>query len=486
MQTFVRAVSKRAVLRDYASFSSGVFIFQAASFAQHLCLANLLGATQYGVYNALVLFSNYGALLQLGVVEGLHREIPVLRGEGRGKETKPFKDTALSYSCVAGLLAFVIYASMVFLYPEGRLGLVTVALFVVLSFGLAFYAAVFRAERRFDLVRGTFIVRGLTVLGSIPLIAVAGLPGAFIALAASALVPLGYSYVKYRGEYTPEFRIDLSVFKNLVGIGLPILFLNQIFGFADSVDRLVILSRLSTTELGYYSGPKGILSVIGVLICMPVNSIMLPRIAEAYGRHKSPAQLGTILVQPVLVLSLSVPVIGGLLFLSLPQILTLFLPGYISGLVPAQIVLIGVVLLCVLSSAGNFFIAIRRVGFLYVFYIVMMVTAGGAGYLLCRGEMGLTGVAIGRSAGVAACHVLMFAVALHIVGFRGRGVLRLLCNILWPTAYCFGVALVLDWLLPAHGSGPTGDLLHLMCKLGVFLLVTSPLLLACYRKVVAS
>lgn len=475
---------KKEIVKHIVQFSSSNLVLQGAIFIQNLFIANLLGPSSYGIFNALQLITIYSWVLQFGVIDGMQREIPILRGSGKNDEIKLIKDVGLSYTLLCGFLALtILFISLPFLKTtsEIKFGLICIAF--VAFFGLVgnFYGLTFRAENRFGLVSRLLLVNAMIAILTIPLIVSYKFYGAFLSLVLASAGTLGYAYYKYRPFYSFEVKWNLKVLKPLVIVGFPIMLLSYTAGLSETVDRLLILFSLSNTELGYYAAPKTIVGAIGALLLVPITSVMYPRFTEQYGKTKRLEDLFPLIDKPISILCLIIPVFTGALFVGIPQIVMIFLPAYTSGIHPAQVLLVGASFLSVFGVVGNFYPTINKVFHLYLFHISAVIMTIIISCILIKFGIGITGVAIGRSIACFLYIILAFCVSMSLMNKPFRQSLVFLFQKFIPILYCFLVATLINYFVP-EGHGLSNQIIMFIYRELIFFVASGWLLYSAWKR----
>ena len=118
---FVSAFLRRdpkLFLGDFARFASSSSILRASQLASSLVVAAVLGPANWGYWYLLNLIVAYGALTQLGALNGMSREVPFAFGAGKNERAVELRRSALGVVIMSTALAIVLLAcaSLSFLF----------------------------------------------------------------------------------------------------------------------------------------------------------------------------------------------------------------------------------------------------------------------------------------------------------------------------------------------------------------------------------
>lgn len=457
---------------------------------QHFVIANTLGPTLYGNYNTVLLLISYSAFTQLGVLDGLHREIPILRGKENYEEIERVKHVALIFSLFAGLIGcLLLLAAIPFLDVsfEIEVGLIFGSLIILLGMVNDFYGRLFRAENRFGIVSRISVLTAIIRILCIPLILKLKLLGAFMSLALVPIATLCFSFCASREFYSFKFKWATTIFKKMLIIGIPLFLIGYIESISDTVDRLLILNFLDMTELGLYAVPKTINASIGIFIGLAVNSVMYPRIAEQFGKTNSLTGLEPIIMKTVNILKLIVPVLGGIVFITMPALVHIFLPEYMQGVYPAQILTIGTCFITVFGIMNGVYAATYRIFYLYISYGLAIIFNVIIGSMLIKVfDLGIIGVAFGKTVSIFIFVSLLFLIFIRQIGHS----LYISCNIyfriLLPMTYCFLLAILIDHFIVLHDSSQMKQFVQeILLRVTIFVSFSFVLLRAAIKRIVA-
>lgn len=385
--------------REHLAYMAGHLSLVGITFVFNLLAARLLGPDQMGIWQTANLISIYGSIATFGILNGMSREVPVRLGRGDSNGVAEVVATTLAPLLL--LLSGFVVAGILAIYMGSPAGL-------ALGLGLVLLAA-----RQFNgfsmmLVRShqEFVRLGLhqglsavaLALGAVAIWASPTLPTLLIAVSLS-LTLCGALAVRHM-HLKP---VRASALRYLAGIGAPIMFAGFLFSLLTTVDRVLIVGLLGTRELGLYTP---VISVLGALMIAPglVSNVMYPRMGHLYGKtgsHKELLPLVARMIRLNYLATLPIAATLGMVFYFL--VVPYFLPGYEESRIPLALSLLAALFLPLGQSMGDLFNVIGWQRLYLRNMAIGMVVNCLAGYLLtAHGGLGLSGVALGSVAGMAA------------------------------------------------------------------------------------
>jgi O-antigen/teichoic acid export membrane protein len=376
--------------REFLAFSASLLALQGSRFIVSLLAARDLGAITYGYWNVLALILLYGLYLQLGVLNGMGRDVPYYTGRGEMERIQRIHATSWSVALVSSLIGAGAIMLGSFWFADLRLVLGLLGLTLIAQMLFQYFQFRLRAELLFTTMSWLQGIAAITLPIWYIMLRPLGLAG--FVIAQGLAMGVAVLFAARRIGFQPVLRIDLPEMRRLVLVGFPIMAAGILFSLLTTVDRWIILGFLGVEQLGYYTLSILCLSLISLFPQMIIAQ-MYPRLAKYYGETNSIARLRQPLIrQGIYALLITVPVVL-ITFLALPAITTYLLPQYAAGVDPARLLLIGMLCLPISGAIGNFLNVIGRQ------WWFMLTQALGIVLQLCLGLLfvwlgwGLTGIA---------------------------------------------------------------------------------------------
>ncbi len=390
--------SGRTAWQSVATLAGSNYLVFGVRLLAGVVVARILGPELKGTWNGLYLIIAYSVFYSLGAVHALGRELPLLLGSGKQEEAREAKDvgftfTLLAHSAVAASVVGYAWLAEPFSALVNR-GLIFVGC-VVLADGITAYTAtVTRAEQRFGayaLITSSkgIVYAALVVLGAW----MYALEGVYLALLLSslfALIPCWFVDLRER-----RWIWNRKILRTLLRSGIAIAAYSGGFVLLLSIDRVIVLSALGTTALGFYG--IGLL-FFQTLMVVP-NSVMQfvgPRVLHRFGAGKGDLDsLKQHLGIPLLLQSSLIGTIVPVAVLAAPLLIELILPEYRQAILPAQILCVGTFGLLLSTNMSLVLSAKAHFGRMLLAVGLALSANAGLSLLAVQLGFGISGVAVG-------------------------------------------------------------------------------------------
>jgi O-antigen/teichoic acid export membrane protein len=389
-------------LKDITFYTSTTYLVEFISFIRGIIVAKLLNPTLYGYFSGLGLLLLFNPTGNLGMLQGMFREMSIKKGAGLTDETEKIKNAAFSFIGVSATVIFLVLLAYSFieadrLGPYITWGLRTYALICILQHQEMLYHDLLRVNSQFKTINVSKIIFSLSnVIFSIVLILKWGFYGLLAAFILSMFTE--NIYLMYRGKYRFKISFEKSTLWHLFRTGFPIALSGLAIIGLHSIDRIMIIRYLSAKELGYY----GIALAFTFLLfkfAETISYVMQPRILEHYGKHgQDKKSLVDVFEQSTLILSVVMSILIGVFIIIIGPFITYVLPAYKNSIVVSQILIFGVfffsanrIALHVLVAMGNFKALLSIQIILIIINVILTYAAIQYGY-------GINGVAVAASA----------------------------------------------------------------------------------------
>jgi len=386
--------NSQKIIWDCAQFSAATVVSQGVGLIRALIIPVLLSPGQLGIWNLMNVVVAYGGNGHLGLLHGMNKMIPTLRGQGQDQLSEVTKDSAFWFNVFlsSGWLGFVLLASLVVSTNYAAPLRITAVIIFLLGLFNYFYSLL-RADSRFQII--SIGVGGLSIL-TVILIGGFGyflpdpLEGALLGFAAAYGMIVLYWFLT--GKYHFIFRINRRTLIQAFVMGFPLLALGLLDSLLLSVDRWVIVSTLGETKLGYYALCIMASNLIG-LVPVSIASVLYPRMLERYGSDGNPSVMRSLFDGPTRAVTAFMGLLIGGCVLTLPVLIRFLLPEYIPSIPLLNILLPAVFFYASTFIAGNFIVAINRQKFLIVIQVLAILSAIVLDLIVVKMGYGVIGVA---------------------------------------------------------------------------------------------
>lgn len=324
----IRRLSKNKT----ASFFTISSLFKTfSSMAISLYALNIIGPEKIGLWHTALLIKPYLDLAQLGLTEGLGRELPFFLGKNRGEKVRRFVANAQIITLIYTLTFLVLSLALTFIVAEGveeKLVFITAGVFISTMFVDNFLSSTYRSSRSFRDLSKVYIYSAIIGLLLIPLIYLYGFSGYMWLLLVHSLIST-LLLVFYR-PFKLKSKFDKLIYIATVKTGFPMLALNFLRNIPDTYPRILIVFFISTTALGLTAPANAALMAFGILPAA-LAKYFYPTITYQYGKDGNRynlwlkiKKLGTYLLPIGLFGLISIPLI--------PYVIENFFPKYVEAI----------------------------------------------------------------------------------------------------------------------------------------------------------
>lgn len=295
-----------------------------------------------GLWNSLTLVTTYAAFLQVGINNGLNRELPYHLGSGDQPRAYRLAATAQAVTVLSCFVAVVAGAVALFVF-RGRdatfltaIAVETIA--VVCFFYQSYLVVTFRSTTSFTLLAKVELLAVGVGLVALPLVYYWGFPGMLWRIAGTSIVGIVLMHIVRPVRVSPAW--DRESLTQLIRTGGPIFALFYIESTFSTFDRVFLLKAGGVEQVGYYS-----LALMGqqAMLVVPtaIAAYVYPRMTYHWGKHHDRHALWASAwkATAVAVLAMLPLVAAGLVFI--PWMVSTFFPRYTPGISSAQILLVG-------------------------------------------------------------------------------------------------------------------------------------------------
>lgn len=470
---------RREIIKHISHYWGSSYIMMGASLVKSFFAAKLLGPNIYGIWLGFNLLISYLPNLEIGILAGAHREIPILRGRNttdNSNKIKAIKENTFFYLFLVMVTVFVVMFLLSFLLPlsgKSVLCLRFSCFIVALLFIENYCSIMLKADKRFDVIGRAQVIKGVFFLLTLPLIFKFGLIGFLTGHTVASFASAGYLFFKNPPIW--RFKLRFGLLYNLAKIGLPIMMISFVFTLFTTFDRLVILKFLGPKQLGLYALGG---TIAGFFFVAGMGTpVLYPRLTEEYGRTNDVTRLKRYITLPTEIISLVYPFLIGAVFLVIPFFVTNFLSAYIGGITAARIYIFSGVFLalegmpCYLLAAIN-----KQLLYLVILFLFTLLNLT-LNCIFVKAGLGINGMACAALISSFLYGITILSVAMHYVKAGLKERLVLIFKAILPVAYLLCVLGVLS-LIFSNDKFAT-----LIVKELLFVLASSLLIYLAYGKV---
>lgn len=363
----------------------------------NLAAAALLQPSVWGYWYLLNLIVAYGPLSQLGVLNGMNREVPSALGTQDENSAILLRRNTLGFLLLATSCTIILLVAVAAILPD-----ITLSIEALLTLGLLLASQLYGYA--VTSLRSTMQFQQLariqwTEVILFPVLAIGGawlfgLTG-FIAGQAIALL-LCFVLSSRIQTIVLKPLFDWGIIRTLISIGLPIMLVGLLYVLLTTIDRWIVNAYLGPESLGHYSMAILTFTAVGFLPSL-IAQLFYPRMARSWSaEHNVPALKDLAARQRTLAFIVVVPIV--LAFTAMvPWGIRTFLPQYAPAIPAMLVAAIGPLFAVFGQGFGEILNILNRQYWYMAALLIAVLVNAGVSVLLVH-EFGIVGVACGSVA----------------------------------------------------------------------------------------
>ncbi|MBN1459929.1 MAG: lipopolysaccharide biosynthesis protein [Armatimonadetes bacterium] len=384
MTTASPYASGSSALRLTAVFAGGNLAATILRMLGGFLTAKVVEPSVLGLYASISLVLGYAPFLQLGVLNGLNRELPFYVGRGDQKRVMELAAAAKAWALLVGGLAALGLIAVAFCKAvngqwELATGWSTNAVSVLLLFYVQYYLqATYRTRGDFARLAAINVVQAVLNVILVAVVWLFDFYGLCLRLLVTGLVNAfqmrHWRPLRLRPRWNSRHLVHL--FK----IGAPIFGVGQLYAWWTVLNNTLVLTFMGTRGLGLYTLAQMAGPVLS-LLPQAISQVTYPRMAESYGRTGRVSDLLMLARKPIL---FGLPTVGSMVIVgwfAIPPVTRHLIPKYAEAIPAAQWSLLQAFLYC-LMPVNNVFNIIRRQDLYASAIVIGMLIHGGILLLL--------------------------------------------------------------------------------------------------------
>ncbi len=366
------------------TLAGGNLIAMVLRLAGAVLLARLVVPSTLGLFNGIGIALGYASVLQLGVLNGLNRELPFFVGKGDRERVKDLAAAGQAWALMVGAVVFVALSAVAgweLAHGENwkAAGWFTNAVLGVLFFySTSYMQNTFRSAHDFARLAVVNVAETVVSLIFLGFVALLGFYGLCVRSVLISVVSAIMLFLWRPVRVGPKW--NYQHFKHLLIIGAPILGVGLLYSWwLGVINSTLVLKLMGTEGVGLYSMVLMASTALDV-IPIAVAQVIYPRMAENYGRNPNLRELILMARKPTLLtVAVLVPAIAVAWFVVGP-VARFVVPAYAAA-VPAMQWALLLPLVGSLQTVNSLFNVARRQD-LYLAAIVIGIAVYVGGLLL--------------------------------------------------------------------------------------------------------
>lgn len=366
--------------------------------AKVFIIVRVLDPPSYGVLNLFTVILSYSVWFEFGILSGMDKMIPFLRGQSNYTELNRIKNTAFT----GFNLLYLFLACIIFVAPfmpffsfsnEINTGIRLLSVIILLSALQNFYLTLLRANKQFGIIGTMNVIFAASAVLCLLLIyktTLNRLHATLVSLIMAYIISLLFGILRLK--LTFRLNLNMGRLKQIINTGFPIVIIGIGFVVFTSIDRWIIARYLTKSQLGYYA--------LGVTISNFLFGFMavfaytfFPWAREKFGKDKDLINFDLHVNKIMKVMSYIVALPCCLLIVSLPFIYKTFFYKYLAGLSSANFLIFGIFSISIATISGTLLVAIDKQKIIVFAQAVGIVAMLIANYFAVRFTSSILGVA---------------------------------------------------------------------------------------------
>lgn len=292
-----------------------------------------------GLWQSVYTLTVYLPIIQIGVNNGLNRQLPLLFGKQEIDKAYEFSRSALSYNLFVVFVVFIISLVIASLLIILEVNTRTIITFVVVSFLICsslynnYLIVTYRNNDSFKNLSKVYIIECLFLITLVPLIKKFGYYGLLLYYLTDAVI-FTVTLHRFRPlKINPLF--NKLYLKELVKIGLPIYFIGYIISISKTIPRIVLIFFDNVVMVGLYAPASAIMSMM-LMIPNTLAQFIYPKMSYKYGKTNSVVALWSIVWKSSFYPAIITVPVALISFFFLPYLIKEYFPKYILSIGCAQ------------------------------------------------------------------------------------------------------------------------------------------------------
>ena len=329
---------KRSLVTLVGHLVGGNMVSMVLRMAAGMLQGRLVMPATLGLFTGIGLSLRYAPFLQLGILDGLYRELPYHIGRGDRPRAEALASAAQAWALTVGsLYALVLLVIGAWNLAHGRgwmaAGWFTNAMLAVVFYYKTYYLQLtYRTAHDFSRLALMNVVESVGSLLLLALVAWLNFYGLCLrALLTGALgTALLFVWRPIRVRPTWNFA-DL---KHLLKIGLPIFGVGQLYAWWSVLNSTLVLKFAGVEGMGLYAMVMMANTAID-FIPSAVNQVVQPRMAERYGQTHRVGDLLRISWKPMVLTATGLVPVVAVAWWLVPPVVRFLIPAYAAA-IPAM------------------------------------------------------------------------------------------------------------------------------------------------------
>ena len=357
--------SRRSVVFLAGSLAGGNLVAMAMRLAGGILLGRLVAPDTLGLFAGIGLVLGYSTIAQLGILNGVNRELPYYIGRGDVARAHDLAASGQAWALASGgVVSVCLLAVAAWQLAQGDLqqaaGWATNAVLAMFAFygNNGYLSITFRTSSEFVRLARVNVVEAATGLVALILVAAFGFFGLCMRVVLAGAVTTALLFRWRPVRVGP--RWSRSNLRHLFIIGAPIYFVGQVYGlWTGVINATLVLHFTGTHGMGLYAMVALSITAMEV-IPAALAQVLYPRMAQDYGAGRDIRHLVRIAIKPMLATCAALAVVAVAGWFLAEPVVQFVVPQYVAAVPAIQWALLLPLVSCFLPLEAVFNVTGRQ------------------------------------------------------------------------------------------------------------------------------
>jgi len=245
---------------------------------------SMIGPEKIGLWHAALILKPYINFAQLGLTQGLGRELPFYMGRNDDKKVKQYASNAQLITILYSFLTVIISIFLIVFYADSiqeKLIFITAGIFISTMFVDNYLSSTYRSSKSFKDLSKVYVLVSIIGLMLIPLIYYFNFNGYLILLSVQSI--FSTILLIFFRPFKIKSIFNKVIYINSIKVGFPMLTLNFLRNIPDTYPKIIILFFMSVTALGTTAPANAVLTAFA-MFPLAIAKYVYPTMTYDYGR----------------------------------------------------------------------------------------------------------------------------------------------------------------------------------------------------------
>jgi len=359
---FIKKFDKHSTSSMIIYLGSAQMISNVIRIISGILVARFVLPEMLGTFNGIGIIMGYLPILQLGVMNGLNRELPYCFGKGEIEKAKGYASVAQFWEVALSSVAFTVLTLIAIYYLFNSQYLYAAGFF---SFGLSsiyhyygqnYLQILFRTNHDFNKLSNIALIIAFVSLITVGLV----WKWQFYGLCIRSIVLIAVE-MYFLWKWKPLFVIpkwNTIRMKEIVKVGMPIFIVGIVYALWTTLQNTMVLKMGGAEQFGLFALAVMIENSMAI-VEHSVSQVIYPKMAYEFGSGKGINELMKISFKPILFVFIFLIPSVLLAWYILPFAIKILLPNYMNGIEAARWTML-LILVAIWGVNNNIFNVIKK------------------------------------------------------------------------------------------------------------------------------